>query len=61
MGGGADMGGLISYGACNGGGADMGGLISYGACNGGPGIVRNVPNLLKILCVLSWGREGGGV
>ena len=51
----------MRMGAWCGGGADMGGLISYGACNGGPGIVRNVPNLLKILCVLSWGREGGGV
>ena len=32
-----------------GGGPEMGGLISYGACNGGPGIVRNVPNPAQIL------------
>ena len=32
-----------------GGGADMGGLIWYGACHGGPGVVRNVPNPAPII------------
>ena len=38
------MGGLIWGGGLERGGADMGDLIWYGACNGGPGVVRNVPN-----------------